>query len=144
MPLRQAQRDDPAERMAEDVDRLFEDLREHVGEARQSRRRERRGCAVAGKIRDDQPLAGKERRQFGEVPGGPAEAVYEQQARALPALEGADHRPAPLVEPFLEAPQKNRRIRHVDRLFWDENECDGDKAERRVMSFVLHREELET
>ena len=99
---------------------------------------------MAREIRDDQPLAGKERRQLGEVPGGPAEAVDEQQGRPLPALEGANHRPAPLVEPFFEALQENHRIRHVDRLFSEENECDGDKAERRVMSFVLHREELET
>ena len=99
---------------------------------------------MAGEIRDDQPPAGQERRQLGEVPGGSAKAVDEQQRRPLPALERANHGPSPLVEPFFESCQKNRRIRHVDRLFSGDYECDGDKAERRVMSFVLHPEELET
>ena len=97
---------------------------------------------MAGEIRDDQPPPGQERRQLGEVPGGAAEAVDEQQGRPFPALEGADQGPAPLVEPFLEARQKNRRIRHVDRLFSDDYELDGDK-DRRVKNPVLYREELE-
>jgi hypothetical protein len=69
---------------------------------------------VAGKIGDDQPPPGQERRQLGEVPGGATEAVDEQQGRPLPTLEGAKHGPTPLVEPLFEAREKNRRIRHVD------------------------------
>jgi len=72
----------------------------------------------------------------------PAEAVDEQQRRPLAALKGADLGPAPLVEPLFEAREENRRIRHVDRLFSDDYECDGDKA-GRVNSLVLHCEELE-
>ena len=98
--------------------------------------------AVAREIRDDQPPPGKERGQFGEVPRGAAEAVDEQQGRPLPALKGADLGPTPLVEPLFEAREENRRIRHVDRLFSDDYECEGDKA-GRVNSLVLHREELE-
>jgi hypothetical protein len=98
---------------------------------------------VAGEIRDDQTPALEERRELGEVPGGPAEAVDEQQGRACPALERPDPGPAALVEPLFEARQKNRRIRHVDRLFSDDYELDGDKA-GRLMSLALHPEELES
>ena len=98
---------------------------------------------MARKIRDDEPPTGQQGRQLREVPGGSAEAVDQQEGWPLAALEGADPGPAPLVEPFLEARQKNRRIRHVNRLFSDDYELDGDKA-GRLMSLVLHPEELET
>jgi hypothetical protein len=97
---------------------------------------------VAGEIRNDQPPPRQERRQFGEVPGGSAEAVDEQQGWPVPALEGSDQGPTPLIEPLFEAREKNRRIRHVDRLFSDDYELDGDKA-GRVIDPVLDRKELE-
>jgi hypothetical protein len=43
------------------------------------------------------------------------------------------------VEPWLEAPQQVRRIRHPDRLFSDHDEWHGDKA-GRVKIPVLSRQ----
>jgi hypothetical protein len=143
MTLREAKSDDPAHRVAEHVHRLVEERGKHVCEPGQRRRRQRRGRTVAWEIRDDQPPPREQPRQLGEVPGGSTEAVDEQQGRPLTALERPDPGAAALVEPLLEARQKNRRIRHVDRLFSDDYELDGDKA-GRLMSPVLHREELET
>jgi hypothetical protein len=66
----------------------------------------------------------------------------EQQGWPLPSFERPDDGSTPLVEPLFEALQKNRRIRHVDRLFSVDYECDGDK-DGRVKNPVLHRKELE-
>jgi hypothetical protein len=96
---------------------------------------------VAGEIRDDQPPPDEQGGQLGEVPRGAAESVDEQKRRPLPALEGADHRATPLVEPLFEPGQENRRIRHLDRLSSD-YELDDDKA-GPLMSPVTHRKELE-
>ena len=131
MPLGEAQRDDAAERVAEDVDRLVEQRDERVGEAAQARgggerRRSRRGPGRSGTISRLPARCGA----VGEVPGGPAEAVHKEERRPFPADEVADPGAAPVVAALLEAGQEVGRIRHVDGLWFGDCELDGDKAGR--------------
>ena len=54
--------------------------------------------------------------------------MHEEQRRPLAAHERPDPGAAVLVDPLVETGQKVRRIRHVDRLWFDHYEFDGDKA----------------
>lgn len=78
-----------------------------------------------------------------EVPGAAAAPVDEQKRRPRAAHEGPDPGASALVDPFFEAGQQVRRIRHVDRLWFDHCEFDGDKAEG-MRSPALCPEKLET
>jgi hypothetical protein len=69
---------------------------------------------MAGKIGDQQPPAGQERRQLAEVPGRTAVPVDQQQRRPVPTLEQPQTRPAMLDPALVEARQQAARIRHVD------------------------------
>ena len=69
---------------------------------------------MAGKIGDQQPPAGQERRQFAEVPGRTAVPVDQQQRRPVPTLEQPQTRPAMLDPALVETVQQAARIRHVD------------------------------
>ena len=96
-------------------------------------------------VRDDQAPSLQVRLQLGEVPGGAAEPVHEEQRRPLPADERPNPRPSVLVDPLLEAGQKILRIRHVDRLWFDHCEFDGDKAggEMKLPALRPHKLEIQ-
>ncbi len=83
---------------------------------------------MPGQIGDQEPASRQELRELVEVPRRSPEAVHEQEGRSGPGAEDPNPRPTPLVVPFLEAREKNRRIRHVDRLFFSYCEFAGNKA----------------
>ena len=79
-------------------------------------------------VRDDQAASGQVRQQLCEVPGRAAVAVDEEQRRPVTADERPDPGATMLVDPLFEAGEKIRRIRHLDRLWFDHCEFDSDKA----------------
>ncbi len=120
MPLGKPQCDDAAERVPEHVRRTVEERDEGVGvAAERGRRGQGRRASVPRKIRHDQAPPLEQRRQLGEVPRRPAEAVHQEERRALAAGEEADPGAAELVDPFREAREKICRIRHADRLWFE-------------------------
>jgi hypothetical protein len=67
--------------------------------------------------------------------------VHEQERRALSGREDADPSPPPLVVAFLEPRQEGGRIRHLDRLSFEDYELGGDKA-GCPLNTCLHPQEL--
>jgi hypothetical protein len=117
VPLGEAQRDDTPHRVADDAYRLVEDGRDRVGEAGERGRGQRRRAAVPGQVRRDQVTAREAGGHVREVPGGAAEAVQQQDRRALSRPgEDTEAGAAHVVEPLLEAAEKIGRIRHADGL----------------------------
>ena len=113
--LGEAKRDDASEGVADDVDRPGEAGRNRVGVPGEThRRRERRRAAVAGQVGDEQAPARQEGRQLGEVPGGPAEAVDEEERRPFAALPDPHARAAILDDAGLEA--RGKGVASVTRI----------------------------
>jgi hypothetical protein len=83
---------------------------------------------VTRQVRDQQAPARQEPCELVEVPGRAAEAVDEQERRAVAGREEPDPGSTPVVAPFLEAREKNRSIRHLDRLLCVHYELGGHKA----------------